>query len=209
MPEGRTYGQFCGLARALDVIGDRWSLLIVRELLVRPMRYGELLTGLPGVATNLLAERLRTLEASGVIERRLSDQPKGVVYALTSWGAGLREPVEALIRWSTPLMTSGPREDNFNASWLAVALQALLHDARADHPTTIGLEVADAHLVLRVDAEGPHITIDDEQRPDTTLHAAPELILGLAAGAIDTDQATAAGNVKGDPRKLSAIFPAR
>src|SRR5438270_348994 len=65
----RNYGQYCGLARALDVVGDRWNLLIVRQLLIAPARYRELVEGLPGVATNLLADRLRDLETAGVIER--------------------------------------------------------------------------------------------------------------------------------------------
>src|SRR5215218_994013 len=103
----RSYAQYCGLARSLDTIGDRWSLLIVRELLLGPLRYSQLKATLGGIATNLLADRLRSLETSGVIERQLGD-PGGVVYVLTPWGAQLREPVESLIRWSTPLMISGP-----------------------------------------------------------------------------------------------------
>src|SRR5687768_6915286 len=109
----RKYGQFCGLARALDVVGDRWNLLIVRQLLVGPARYGELLAGLPGVATNLLSTRLRDLEAAGVIERQPAQEANAVVYTLTEWGAQLREPVEGLIRWSTPLMVPGPGDDHF------------------------------------------------------------------------------------------------
>ncbi|MBO0875285.1 MAG: helix-turn-helix transcriptional regulator, partial [Pseudonocardia sp.] len=104
----RSYGQYCGLARALDVVGDRWNLLIVRQLLMAPSRYRELLDGLPGVATNLLADRLRDLETAGVVERRLAEEGNAIVYALTPWGAELREPVEGLIRWSTPLMGRGP-----------------------------------------------------------------------------------------------------
>ncbi len=74
----RDYGQYCGLARALDVVGDRWNLLIVRELLIGPARFGELREGLAGVATNLLTGRLRDLEANGVIERRLSDDSSSI-----------------------------------------------------------------------------------------------------------------------------------
>lgn len=92
----RSYGQFCGLARSLDVVGDRWSLLVVRELLPGPMRYGELGASLGGIATNLLADRLRSLESRGVIERR-PVPTGGVVYALTPRGGELREAVEALI----------------------------------------------------------------------------------------------------------------
>src|SRR5919107_3516034 len=114
----RSYGQYCGLARSLDAIGDRWSLLLVRELLFGPLRYGELVASLGGIATNLLADRLRSLESCGVIERRLGET-SGVVYALTPWGSQLREAIEALIRWSNPLMISGPGGDAFQARWLA------------------------------------------------------------------------------------------
>src|SRR5919197_4458192 len=122
----RSYGQYCGLARALDVVGDRWNLLIVRQLLIAPARYRELLDGLPGVATNLLADRLRDLETAGVVERHLAKEGNAIVYALTPWGAELREPIESLIRWSTPLMVSGPGDDCFRAEWLVVPLRALL-----------------------------------------------------------------------------------
>src|SRR5919106_1278299 len=122
----RSYGQYCGLARALDVVGDRWNLLIVRQLLIAPARYRELVEGLPGVATNLLADRLRDLETAGVIERRLAEAGNAIAYALTPWGAELREPIDGLIRWSTPLMVRGLGGDAFRAEWLIVALCALL-----------------------------------------------------------------------------------
>ncbi|MGH3556807.1 MAG: winged helix-turn-helix transcriptional regulator, partial [Mycobacterium sp.] len=122
----RDYGQYCGLARALDVVGDRWNLLIVRQLLIGPARYGELRDGLSGIATNLLTDRLRDLETAGVIERRLSDDVNAITYALTPWGAQLREPINAFIRWSTPLMIRGPEGDDFRADGLLVALPALL-----------------------------------------------------------------------------------
>lgn len=77
----RSYGQYCSLARSLDVIGDRWTLLIVRELWLRPCRYNDLSDSLPGIATNLLTDRLRKLEAAGVVER-----PAGGLYALTPGG---------------------------------------------------------------------------------------------------------------------------
>jgi len=82
----RSYGQYCGLAQALDVVGSRWSLLIVRELLGGPARYGQLQAGLPGIATNLLAERLRELEEAGVVRRQLDTDSNSVAYALTPWG---------------------------------------------------------------------------------------------------------------------------
>jgi DNA-binding HxlR family transcriptional regulator len=121
----RSYGQYCGLARALDVVGDRWNLLIVRQLLVAPARYRQLAEGLPGIATNLLTDRLRDLGAAGVIERRLADDDGYVVYGLTQWGAELRGPIEGLVRWSTPMMVRGPEGDRFQPDWLLIALPAL------------------------------------------------------------------------------------
>src|SRR5947209_20630963 len=105
---GRSYRQYCGLARSLDVVGDRWNLLIVRQLLVAPARYRELLEGLPGVATNLLADRLRELETAGAVERRIAEDSNAIMYALTPWGAELREPIGGLMRWSRPVIGRGP-----------------------------------------------------------------------------------------------------
>ena len=202
---GRSYAQFCGLARALDTVGDRWSLLIVRELLPGPMRYGELLASLAGIATNLLADRLRSLESSGVIERRLSEA-NGVVYALTPWGSQLREAIEALVRWSAPLMISGRDDDTFHPRWLAVALPALLRARTAAPPLEVGIEVDGLLMILRIDAEGPHVTLQPDRRPHTTLEAAPETVLGLAAGAINIDQALTHASVHGDPHVVATVL---
>ncbi|THV37774.1 transcriptional regulator [Glycomyces buryatensis] len=202
---GRSYGQFCGLARALDVVGDRWNLLIVRELLPGPMRFNELMTSLGGIATNLLTERLRTLEAEGIVERRLGEA--GVRYALTPWGAGLREPIEAFVRWSAPLMMTGRDGGSFQPRWLAVALPALLREVTADPALEIGFEVEGALMVLHVDEDGPRVEVEPDRRPDTILKAAPEIILGLAADALTIDQALAAGHLRGDIQILRSILP--
>jgi DNA-binding HxlR family transcriptional regulator len=203
----RSYGQFCGLARALDVVGDRWTLLIVRELLLGPMRYGELAASLGGIATNLLADRLRSLESSGVIERRLG-RTSGVVYALTPWGGQLREAIEALIRWSEPLMTSGQGADALQPSWLAVALPALLRGRTAEPPVELGIEVAGSLMTLRIGKDGPHVTVQPDRRPDTILQAEAEVVLGLTAGVITIDQALSQASVRGDPRILTTVLGA-
>jgi DNA-binding HxlR family transcriptional regulator len=201
----RSYGQFCGLARALDVVGDRWSLLIVRELLVGPMRYGELVASLGGIATNLLADRLRSLESAGVIERRLG-QTSGVVYALTPWGGQLREPVEAFIRWSFPLMVSGPGGDPMQPRWLALALEALLRGRTAKPPVELGIEASGLFMTLRIDKDGPHVTLQPDRPPDTTLEADAAVVLGLAAGAISIDETLSRASVHGDPRVLATVL---
>lgn len=202
---GRSYRQFCGLARALDVVGDRWTLLIVRELLPGPQRYNELKASLAGIATNLLAERLRSLEENGIVERRLG--AVGVRYALTPWGAGLREPMEALGRWGAPLLMRGRDGDAFHPHWLAGALTALLREVTATPALELGLEVEGLLIVLHVDESGPRAVVQPDRPPGTILTAAPEIVVGLATGAVTIDQALATGQLVGDSRILSGAFP--
>jgi DNA-binding HxlR family transcriptional regulator len=203
----RSYGQYCGLARALDVIGDRWNLLIVRQLLMAPARYRDLRDGLPGVATNLLTDRLRDLETAGVIERRLAGDTNAIVYALTPWGAELRAPINALIRWSTPLMTSGPNGDHFVPDWLTVALPALF----AAKPTsrrssTVGISVDGQVIQVRMTRSGVEVHPHDGRTLDAVLHADAPIVLGLAAGALSLDDVQALVNIEGDEAAVRTLF---
>ncbi|WP_218156920.1 winged helix-turn-helix transcriptional regulator [Amycolatopsis saalfeldensis] len=113
------------------------------------MRYTELKKSLEGIATNLLSERLKAMEANGIVERRLGEE--GVVYTLTSWGAGLREPMEALGRWGVPLLATGQGDDAFQPRWLTLALPALLRGATASPPVELGIETDGFRMVLRID----------------------------------------------------------
>lgn len=206
MPK-RSYGQYCGLARALDVVGARWSLLIVRELLVGPARYGELLAGLPGIATNLLATRLKELEEVGVVERTLDTGSNGVAYVLTPWGQELRETVASLVRWSTPLMISGPQGDTFRGHWLVVALDALLRDRRAKKPMTIGLSADGAVVAVHAGRSGMRVEVCGDDQPATVFRGEPAIVLGLAAGMLTVEQAIAAGgSVSGRAADLAAVL---
>ncbi|WP_454301588.1 winged helix-turn-helix transcriptional regulator [Salana multivorans] len=202
---GRSYGQFCALARALDVVGDRWNLLIVRELLAGPMRFNELKSSLAGAASNLLTDRLRDLEGNGVIERQLGDV--GVRYALTSWGTELREAMEALGRWGAPLVMKGRHGDVFRARWLVPALPGLLRGATASPPVELGFEVEGSLVALRIDEDGPRAEIQPDERPSTVLSADPETVVGLAAGALTIEDAVAAGRPQGDVDVLRRAFP--
>ncbi|WP_232665843.1 winged helix-turn-helix transcriptional regulator [Pseudonocardia sp. TRM90224] len=204
--KSRTYGQFCALARSLDVVGDRWTLLIVRELLPGPMRYTELKTSLAGIATNLLAERLRTMESNGIVERRL--EASSLTYALTPWGMGLREPMEALGRWGAPLLATGRGEDTFQPRWLTLALPALLAGASVPSPVELGIETDGLLMVLRIDEDGPRAFIRRGEEPETVFAAVPDVVVALATGHVSIEEALAAGELRGDPDVLRSVFAA-
>lgn len=206
----RNYGQYCGLARALDVVGDRWNLLIVRQLLLAPARYRQLLDGLGGVATNLLADRLRDLETAGVVQRRLAEEGNAIVYALTPWGAELREPIESLIRWSTPLMVRGPDGDRFRAEWLAVALPALLGGrVSVDWSSTVGIALDGELFQLRASRSGIKVSQHDGRDLDAVVRADAAIVLGLAAGALTFDDARGLVEIEGDEAAARAAFGAQ
>jgi DNA-binding HxlR family transcriptional regulator len=208
----RSYGQYCGLARSLEVVGDRWNLLIVRQLLIAPARYRDLIDGLPGIATNLLADRLRDLEAAGVIDRRLAARGSAVEYALTPWGAELRQPIESLIRWSTPLMIRGPEGDSIRPEWLGLALPALLGArVKVRLAATVGLAIGDDPLLqLRATRSGFEVDPHDGRPLDATVRADSAYVLGLAAGAITLSDARALGlvEVDGDESVVRTVFAA-
>ncbi len=121
----RSYKQFCALARTLDVLGERWTLLLIRELLLGPRRFTDLSSGLPGIAPNLLSDRLRALEAQGLISRANLPPPAGArVYELTERGRRLQPALLELARWGMDPIEP-PRPDEYRQpGWYAIALQA-------------------------------------------------------------------------------------
>lgn len=198
----RSYGQYCSFARGLDVVGDRWVLLIVRELLDGPRRYGELLDGLPGIATNLLAERLRALDESGVIERRNDE-----TYALTAWGEGLREVVYALGRWARPLMRRPLGHDEFRGYWLSHPIRVLYEGVdRRRPPLSVEVNV-DEHPMTVTSVHGRvNVTPGRPAEPDIVLTGPPDGVIGLLAGIRDRP-AIARVKVTGDVRRLGQLRP--
>ncbi len=120
----RTYHQHCGLARALDVVGERWTLLIVRDLLLGPRRYGDLLGSLTGITTNLLAKRLREMVREGLVERRRAAPPaSGEVYVLTAAGRALEPAVMELARWGGRLLDHPRRGDRRDIGWALLSMK--------------------------------------------------------------------------------------
>jgi DNA-binding HxlR family transcriptional regulator len=155
----RSYAQLCGIATALDVIGDRWAPLVVRDLLFGPLRFGDLAEGLPGIGTNTLAARLKHLEAAGVVHRRLLPLPaRGTVYELTEYGRELEPILLALGRWGTKSMGRLPADVATRSRWL-VAAMLVFHDEsqRIAQPTTWDLRLTDGAFTAR--AEGTSLTV--------------------------------------------------
>jgi DNA-binding HxlR family transcriptional regulator len=201
----RSYRHYCGLARALDVVGERWALLVARELLDGPRRYNELLNGLPGIATNLLVERLRSLEADGVV-RRMDDGR----YALTRWGEDLHEAIYALGRWAGPLMARPRGEDQFRPNWLrhmVVARFEGIDPLRKD--MTVELQCGDEPPVTLISAGGQvYLASGAATNPNVTLAGPEDAVVGLLLGRIGRADALSRGvTATGNVRKLSGLRP--
>jgi len=185
------------------VIGDRWDLLIVRELLDGPRRYNELLDGLPGIATNLLAERLRDMAEEGVLERR-DDH----TYVLTAWGEGLRDVIYGLGRWARPLMGKMERDDEFRSHWLIHPIRVLYEGLdRRRPPLIVEVDLGDDDPVTIESAHGRvHVLPGRPAQPDLVIAGPPDGVIGLLAGKHDRP-AVARVRVTGDARKIAKLRP--
>ena len=185
MRKVKTYGQFCALARALDHVGDRWTLLIVRELLPGPRRFAELAAGLPGVAPNLLVDRLRSLQASAIVERSAHPpRSASVTYALTDLGRGLEPSVHALIRWGAAWMHTGPAGDHVDPRWGAIAFKALLDEPSVTEPPgRLGVQIGEEHVVIEIGSHGRRVSAPGPAAGvDARVHGDLPTLLAVAAG---------------------------
>jgi DNA-binding HxlR family transcriptional regulator len=149
----KEYGQFCGLSHALDLIGSRWTLMIVRELLVGPRRFTELEHGLPGIPTNVLSTRLRDLEEHGLVERRLLPRPaNSVVYELTDYGRELEDPLLRLGHWGAKSLPTPKSTDFVGSSSITLGLRAMFHpEAAQGMHLTFEVPVRDFVVQGRID----------------------------------------------------------
>ncbi|AWS48042.1 winged helix-turn-helix transcriptional regulator [Streptosporangium sp. 'caverna'] len=202
---GRNYGQFCGLSRALELIGERWALLIVRDLLVGPRRFTDLRRGLPRIPTNILSSRLRELEHAGIVRRRVLPRPAAsVVYELTEYGRELDDIVLRLGRWGARTLGEPGPEDIVTSDSLIMALRSGF-GAEAARGTRAGYELRLGEVVIhaRVDdgvlqaGEGPLAGADLVLETGTELRR-------LMTGEISPVEAIASGAVRvtGDPALL-------
>jgi DNA-binding HxlR family transcriptional regulator len=186
---GRRYHQYCGVARALDVVGERWSLLIIRDLLEGPMRYSDLLHGLASIPTDMLASRLRHLESAGIVRRTTLPPPAGSkVYELTERGRALDTVIVELSRWGTDLLGQPASDDTFRLSWLALSLRSRFRPERAGgveltisievNGETLHAEIHDGTLTTKP-RPGPSAT---PEVPDVTIVGDPGALLDAARG---------------------------
>jgi DNA-binding HxlR family transcriptional regulator len=199
----RSYQQYCGLARALDVVGDRWTLLIVRELLIHgSARYSELQHGLPGIATNLLADRLKQLEDTGLVER-VETPP---AFRLTPRGLALDDVIASLGRWASPLMGAPRRDDEVRDHWFILPMRLYLRD---DDPgvgtATVQIELPDQPVVLRTNGDGSvSATAGRAGAPDATITGEPAVVMAVLSGRLTLRQARGV-QFTGDPAVLSRL----
>lgn len=194
MPEHR-YQQFCPLARALDVAGDRWTLLVVRELVPGPRRFTDLLDGLPGISRNLLTDRLRDLERDGIVTRQELPPPAArQVYDLTDDGRDLAAALGPLIAWGAGRMNDREPTDSFHPRWAAVGMSVL-----ADRDAARGVRET---YQFAVDRWAFHFVIDDgtihlrdgwAEDPAVTWTTDEETWSQIVSGALAPSTALAAG----------------
>lgn len=193
MPSGpwTGYGRFCPLARSLDVIGDRWTLVIVQELLKRPSRYSDLKHRLPGIGTSLLADRLRRLEAAGILVRQPGGVGEGVLYEMTDRGQALEEPLRALREWGVQFLfdptADGHADQHFDMAYVEGIKN--LPDGQFE------LVIDDQPTTLRF-SKGQ---LDQEARPapkpELVVRTTSTFLQRWAAGTIDWDGGVAEGAV--------------
>jgi DNA-binding HxlR family transcriptional regulator/putative sterol carrier protein len=207
----KRYGQFCGLARALEHVGDRWTMLVIRELLLGPSSYGDLLSALDGIPTNLLADRLRQLEADGLVARQADpDDRRRVIYRLTALGQGLEPAVLALINWGAHWMGTGRGDDRFDPRWSVLAIRALLQDRRATSSGILELRIGGIAVGVVTTGEGfMHVRAGGASATaaDATVEGDPEVILGLVSGELTPKEAARRGlRVHGDSTLARALL---
>jgi DNA-binding HxlR family transcriptional regulator len=203
----RSYGQYCSIARALDVVGDRWTFLIIRELMIRgACRYTDLKDGLPGIATNLLSDRIRELETAGLIRRENAPPPVATtLFHLTDAGTELRPVLDALGRFGVRYMTGPGEGDQFRGHWGSI----FLHDGDPGGPP-VSLQVRTDGNPVVIEVSGGVVTTRAGMAaaPHLVLQGEPHLILALFSGQLTAAQVTDRGlEITGDASVLQRVLP--
>jgi DNA-binding HxlR family transcriptional regulator len=206
----KRFDQYCPMAHALSLIGERWSLLIVRDLLQGPKRYTDLAHGLPGIGTNILAARLRELEAAGVVQKRKLPPPAAsTVYELTEYGAELKEALYALARWGARTLGPPKPDDELYPEWGVNGLPALFNAEEARGLTeTYVLNVAGDVFTARIVNGSLDVSVGAAEDADLVVEMDMETFFAVANGELELQEAANRGvaRVEGDPEALDRCF---
>jgi DNA-binding HxlR family transcriptional regulator len=205
------YPQFCALARAAEVVGERWSLLVLRELLLSPRRFTDLRARLDGISPSILTGRLERLEAAGLIAQTALEPPAAsIVYELTPDGRALEPAILELIRWGARLLLPARPRERVDPAWIALALRGCARRTPTP-PASFMVRMPDGHrdTVVAVwgGRRGTQVAVG-ERRADLTITAAPQTILALMSGVLSPPDAVRSRRAKAQG-KLAAlrIFP--
>ena len=207
----RSYEAYCSVAKALDVVGERWTLLIVRELMISgPSRYTDLLHGLPGIASNLLVDRLKELEELGLVRRELAPPPVATsLFHLTDRGHALKPILEELGRWGAPLMEKPTGGEAFQSHWLVFPMELHLKDhAPKRPPISIEVRTGDEPMVVETVNGQIRTRRGSAENPNVILEGRPGLILGVLTGRLPLDEARRRGlKLSGNAAVLKRVIP--
>ncbi|MEU7799670.1 winged helix-turn-helix transcriptional regulator [Micromonospora arborensis] len=209
MPTSRTYGDACGIARALDVVGERWALLVVRELLLGPQRFSDLRRALPGVSSNMLTDRLRELESHGVLrQRRLPPPAASMVYDLTASGRELEPIVLALGGWG--LRVPLPTPAHLSATSVLLFLRGSRHPDPQAPPATYRFELDDQVWTVRTHDGAVHIEPGEPTQVYAGLRTDPATLNALLDGSTSLAAALTSGaaDLTGDEAALRRLLDA-
>lgn len=213
MTRRRSYGQSCRFAHALDLVGERWGLLVVRELLLGPKRFTDLREGLPRASTNILAERLRELEQRGVLRRRRLAPPAGsMVYELTEWGMELEPIVTELGAWGARAPFA-PDSEEIGADSVVLALRSLFDtEAAGELDLSYELRLGEDRFLVTVSGGEVALCRANGGEPDGSISTDPETLAALLSGQLALAEALAAGAVaiEGNRRSVGRflhLFP--
>jgi DNA-binding HxlR family transcriptional regulator len=207
----RTYRQYCGLAHALELVGERWALLLVRDLIRGPKRFTDLQRGLPRIPTNVLSARLKELEQSGIVRRRILPRPaSGVGYELTEYGRELEDIVLRFGLWGAKSMGEPRPEDTLNADSALLGLKAVFRpEAARKLRASYVVRMGDIVVGARIDRG--NLIVEEGPLPDPDLVLEAEgPIRELFTGELAPAEAIASGRVKvtGDPELLERFVEA-
>jgi DNA-binding HxlR family transcriptional regulator len=211
MARTRTQLDGCGIAHASDLIGQRWALLVVRELLLGPKRFTDLRAGIPDVSPNVLGQRLRELEGSGIVRRRKLAPPAAAqVYELTEWGQQLEPAVLALGRWASGSPTF-PRDAEMGPDSLVLALKATFQPEKADGLDAVyDLRLGELPFSVSVSAGEFEASRGEARSPDATIAADPGAIAAVVFGGNALRRQIESGEIRveGSRRAVNALFRA-